>query len=76
MTLPIFFAGIIFSASFARAQNRSNAFASNLYGAMIGGMMESLSFILGIKALLLIAAGLYFMSFLVRDHGELARHAP
>jgi spermidine synthase len=66
MVLPIFFAGIIFSTSFSRSEDRANVFASNLFGAMVGGMMECLSFIVGIKALLIVAFVLYLLSMISR----------
>ena len=62
MTLPFFFAGIIFTVSFAKMSDRSGAFASNLFGAMIGGMMECLSYVIGIKLLLLVSAILYLFA--------------
>jgi hypothetical protein len=66
MALPMFFAGIIFSRSFEGAADRAGVFASNLFGAMIGGVLECLAFVLGIKALLLLTLGLYLLSMVVR----------
>lgn len=63
MSSPLFFAGIIFSTSFSLAEDRSNVFASNMLGAVFGGMLESLSFVLGIKMLLVVASALYLCSF-------------
>jgi len=57
--VPIFFAGIIFTESFRRFEGRSNAFGANMLGAVAGGLAQNLSFIFGMKALLLIAAVLY-----------------
>ena len=64
LSLPIFFAGIIFSASFSKTGDRAGAVASNLIGAMVGGMTECLSFITGIKALLIVAAIFYVCSII------------
>jgi SAM-dependent methyltransferase len=67
---PAFFAGIIFVSSFARAGFRGNALGSNLFGSLIGGLVESLSLWFGLKSLAIIAALLYLGSamFLRRSH--------
>ena len=39
---PDFFAGLVFSGTFKRAQNPSAAFGANLVGAMLGGFAEYL----------------------------------
>ena len=64
LCLPVFFAGIIFIQSFARAGFRGEALGSNLIGSLVGGLVEALSFWSGIKALLLIGALLYLSSLL------------
>ncbi len=64
MSSPIFFAGIIFSTIFSGISDRAGALASNLFGAMVGGMSECLSFAFGIKALLIVAAVFYTLSLL------------
>ena len=56
---PVFFAGIIFVSSFARAGFRGSALGSNLFGALIGGLLESSSLWFGLKALTILAAILY-----------------
>ncbi|HTM43285.1 MAG TPA: methyltransferase domain-containing protein [Terriglobales bacterium] len=61
---PVFFAGVIFVRSFARAGFSGKALGSNLFGALVGGLLESLSFWFGLKALLVIAAFLYLASAL------------
>jgi SAM-dependent methyltransferase len=57
--VPIFFAGVIFTESFRRFAGRSSAFGANMLGAVAGGLAQNLSFIFGMKALLLIAAVVY-----------------
>ncbi|MFH0789437.1 MAG: hypothetical protein V2B13_17745 [Pseudomonadota bacterium] len=64
LNLPIFFAGIIFILSFQETPAKDLALGSNLIGAAFGGLLESLSFITGIKALLIVILGLYLLSFL------------
>ncbi|HEX6821427.1 MAG TPA: hypothetical protein VF123_05160 [Candidatus Sulfotelmatobacter sp.] len=56
---PVFFAGIIFISSFARAGFRGSALGSNLFGSLIGGLLESSSLWFGLKSLTVIAALLY-----------------
>jgi spermidine synthase len=57
--VPIFFAGIIFTESFRRVVGRTDAFGANMLGAVAGGLAQNLSFVIGMKALLLIAAIAY-----------------
>jgi len=64
LSLPIFFAGVIFAHSFRKAKELNTVFASNLIGAMLGGMLECMSFVFGIKALLLLALLLYIFSYM------------
>jgi len=63
-SLPMLFSGIVFTRSFAAARERSNALGANLIGALVGALLQSLTFVTGIKALLLIVAGFYLLSFL------------
>ena len=61
--LPIFLAAIIFAVSFRKARLGSEALASNLLGAILGGSLEYLSLALGIRALSLLAATMYLGAF-------------
>lgn len=61
---PAFFAGMIFISSFKQIGFRAEAFGSNLLGSLVGGLLESLSFLVGIQALVLVAALLYLMSLI------------
>jgi hypothetical protein len=56
--------GVIFAWTFAAVAVPSAALASNLFGALVGGSLEYLSMLLGIRALSLLALGLYAGSFL------------
>ena len=58
-SLPLFFAGIIFTENFRRASGRADCLGANILGAVTGGLAQNLSFIFGLKALLLIAAVSY-----------------
>ena len=46
LNLPVFFAGIIFITTFRKTKNRHMAYGANLFGAVTGGLLESLSFVL------------------------------
>jgi len=59
---PVFFAGIIFVSSFARVGFRGSALGSNLFGSLIGGLLESASLWFGLKSLTILAAILYLAS--------------
>lgn len=73
LNLPVFFAGIIFIESFRRSERKDLAFGSNLIGAACGGLLESLSFMVGIKALLLGVAVFYVLSFMSHKQYSPAR---
>lgn len=59
LTLPIFFAGVLFADAFAASSSPSFALGWNILGAVIGGMAESLSYLFGIPVLILFAAAFY-----------------
>jgi hypothetical protein len=61
-SLPMLFSGIIFVRSFAVAKDKSNALGANLIGALVGALLQSMTFVVGIKALLLVVAGFYLLS--------------
>ena len=61
---PILFAAIIFPTSFSRAVYPDRAFGANIAGALVGGLAENLSMLLGFKLLLLVAGGFYLISAL------------
>jgi len=64
MALPIFFAAFIFAHSYKQTTNADLAFASNLLGAVFGGLVEYSSLIIGFRRLFLIALALYMLSYL------------
>ncbi len=63
-TIPIFCAGVIFMTIFNRTAYRAQSFGYNMLGIVLGGLSQNLSFIAGVKALLIFAAFLYLMAFL------------
>ncbi|HKV79858.1 MAG TPA: hypothetical protein VJP02_17040 [Candidatus Sulfotelmatobacter sp.] len=70
---PVFFAGIIFVSSFARAGFRGSALGSNLFGALIGGLLESASLWFGLKSLTIFAAILYLGSAIFLSRATTAK---
>jgi hypothetical protein len=62
LNIPIYFAGLIFITSFKRTDNKHLAMGSNLMGAAAGGLLEYLSFLFGIRALVLVTVLLYALS--------------
>ncbi|HSQ57482.1 MAG TPA: methyltransferase domain-containing protein, partial [Gemmata sp.] len=77
-SLPMLFSGIVFVRSFAAAERKDDALGANLLGALVGGLLQTVTFVTGIKALLLIVAALYFAAVLVRpkEAGERVAEAP
>jgi len=57
--VPILLAGVIFAHTFGDCQNKSAAFGSNIIGAVAGGLAQNISFVIGLKALLLLGAVFY-----------------
>src|ERR1700687_2273363 len=62
--IPIFFAGLLFASEFRSAESPAAALGANMLGAVVGGLLENLSLIIGMKALLLVAALLYSLAAL------------
>jgi len=60
--VPIFFAGIVFAVSFRRSSRPDVDFGSNIAGAMLGGLAESLSLLVGFNYLLVVALIFYGLS--------------
>jgi hypothetical protein len=65
-TLPMLFSGIVFARAFAVATRKDHALGANLLGALLGAVLESVSFLVGIRALLLVVAVFYLLAALTR----------
>ncbi len=63
--LPVLCAGVCFSRLFAEQATTGYALGVNLVGAMAGGLVEYLSMLLGMRAIWLVALGVYLLAFLV-----------
>src|SRR5205085_2699475 len=63
LSLPVFFAGIVFIKRFAAAGLAADAIGSNLLGSLAGGIAESLSLLTGLRSLLVVAALFYLTAW-------------
>jgi hypothetical protein len=73
---PMLFSGIIFIRSFAVVSAKDQAFGANLFGSLMGGVMQAVTFVTGIKALLVIVAAFYLVAFLTRPRIAGTKAAP
>ena len=64
ITLPLFLAALIFAKAFDSVQSPSAALASNLFGSLVGGLLEYADMRTGLRSLNIIALCLYFISFI------------
>jgi hypothetical protein len=60
---PIFLANVIFADRFRSSASSTIAFGTNLLGAMLGGILEYSSLVLGYRNLLVVVALLYALAF-------------
>ncbi len=61
-SVPVFFAGLLFSTEFRTAASPSAALGANVLGAVVGGLLENLSLITGMRALIPVAIVLYLIA--------------
>jgi hypothetical protein len=61
---PVFLANLVFAQRFKDVGSSTTAFAANLLGAIVGGVLEYLSLITGYRFLLVVVAALYAFAFL------------
>ena len=62
---PVFFAGLVFARSFRGSSAAGPALGANILGSVLGGWIEYTTMALGIRALVLLAAGFYTLSLLL-----------
>lgn len=74
--VPVFFAGILFTESFRRAERKANALGANIVGAVVGGLVQNVSFLAGMRFLLVLAALLYVAAAALTRQAGPARPAP
>jgi hypothetical protein len=68
--LPIFAANLVFANRFRDTVNSTAAFGANLLGAMVGGILEYASLVIGYRHLLVLVAAFYGAAFLLRPTRE------
>jgi hypothetical protein len=62
--LPIFLANMVFTQRFRNVGDSTAGFGANLLGAMLGGVLEYASLVIGYRSLLIVVAGFYGLAFL------------
>jgi spermidine synthase len=63
LTCPLFFSGIVFSTLMSHKGQVSGIMASNLLGAICGGLLEYNSMYFGFRSLYVVAIGCYLLAF-------------
>jgi hypothetical protein len=69
---PIFVANLVFAQRFRDVPSASTAFAANLLGAIVGGMVEYVSLITGYRFLLIVVGLFYAMAFVLTPRRAVA----
>jgi SAM-dependent methyltransferase len=64
---PVFLANLIFAQRFRDVAASTVAFAANLLGAMVGGVLEYGALVVGYRALLIVVALLYSLTYITRS---------
>jgi SAM-dependent methyltransferase len=73
--VPVFFAGIVFGTLFRDSSQPDIDFGSNIAGAILGGLCESLSLVIGFNYLLIIAVACYLLSAVFSKRSAVTRAA-
>jgi hypothetical protein len=60
---PMLFAGVVFAVSFSEAADTTRAFGLNIAGAMVGGLSEYASMLIGFQYLAFVALVFYALSW-------------
>lgn len=70
LVIPLFFAALIFTNSLKSSASVPAAMSSNLLGAILGGICEYSSMVLGFRNLYLVGLALYALSLLTMPRGR------
>ena len=65
-TLPVIFAGLIFSSTFSAEDGPGPALGANLFGSVVGGTLDVLSYATGLRAQVIVIIVLYLGAWLTR----------
>jgi hypothetical protein len=76
MCLPILFAGLVFADAFSRSPSPGFALGWNVLGAVVGGMLENLAYVIGIPGLVLLAGACYALALVPLGTGSVPRVQP
>ena len=60
-TFPMLFSGIIFIDSFDRTDDKARALGANLFGALVGGLLQAATFLTGFQVLILMV-GMFYLT--------------
>jgi hypothetical protein len=75
-SLPVFFSGLIFAHSFKRTDDPAGALGANVLGGVLGGVLEYLSMVMGLRFLFVLIAGFYALSALALTRTREAKTLP
>ena len=75
-SLPMFFSGVVFIHSFTLTARKDTALGANLLGALVGALLQSISFLTGIRSLLILVFALYGLAALTRPQSSLSQVSP
>jgi SAM-dependent methyltransferase len=70
---PVFFAGVIFGMLFRKAPRPEQALAYNTAGAIVGGLAETTSLLIGFQYLIVVAGLIYAGSWVLNGTGRVSR---
>jgi hypothetical protein len=73
---PVFFASTAFAYLFAQRTNQPAALGWNLFGAVLGGLLEFSSMAVGLRNLILLTMALYLGAVWVHLRGKSLTTAP
>lgn len=65
-TLPMALSGVLFIRSFRDTARKDEALGANLAGSLAGALVQPITYLVGVKALLLVVAALYAGALLTR----------
>ena len=70
---PVFLANLLFAQRFRESSRTTDAFAANLLGAMVGGVLEYSALLIGYERLLLVVAAIYVFALVATRRRAAAR---
>jgi SAM-dependent methyltransferase len=74
--LPVFCANVLFVSVFRHAREGSVSYGANLFGGMLGGLIEYASLVVGYRALVVVAAVLYLAAMVCAFRYRAKQRAP